>query len=458
MTLIPDDPLFQQRLSPSAYTLFRTVRRLGDGQKVIPFQGVMELQQVQKMVSTYRGSLYAGLIGRLRALFEQSDDVIVTQRELFELIAEVWQKNISRLSLSELEVMRGIVEAPSMQIAPLSKVIGLSYAQVRRALSHLTEAGILQIGGILNHQALGLARFLIILENPTLILSSPYVEKVLFADGPSSLVFLVVSCPRDHTDELTALVRSLRSTSDSATVWRLSSGRLRFSNIYYNRQAATWDIDRVHFRLQLRHERVPVATSRFYDDAAKPPHITNADALLIDALRKNYNASAMSMVNATGLSESTVFKRRVALTRDSNLVLPRARITIPRLSERLLILLSTDAVPAIGHAWFQLPLSYSSRIFNVENGQQSQSIMLAALPPGTGWPLSKIILEETSAIDQLSLHVISAASDQQLSVASMFNTHTASWRWEQGDFLDVRGYAIVRREADPFTIPIDLAT
>ncbi|MCF2137449.1 MAG: winged helix-turn-helix transcriptional regulator [Candidatus Thorarchaeota archaeon] len=458
MTIIPEDPPLQQRLSPSAYALLQTVQRLEDGQEVVPFQGVMELQQIQKMVSTYRGSLHTGLLARLRILFERSNDVIVTQRELFTLIAEVWLKNISRLSSSEVEVMKAIVETPSVQISDLSKAIGLSYAQVRRAISHLSEAGIIRIGGILNHQAIGLARFLIILENPTLILSSPYVEKVLFADGPTSLVFLIVSCPRDHIDELSALVRSLRSTSDNATIWRLSSGRLHFSNIYYNRQAGAWDIDQVHFRLQLRHERDSVATSRFYEDAVKPVHITKSDALLVDALRKNYNASAIDMVEKTGLSESTVFKRRVALTRDSALVLPRARITIPSLSERLLLLLSTDAVPAISHAWSHLPLSYRSRIFNVENGPQTRAIMLAALPPGTGWQLSKIILEETSAIDQLSVHVLSAASDQQLSVASMFNTRTASWRWNQGDFLDVRGYAIVRREANPTTIPIDLAT
>ncbi len=455
---VNDDRLFRQRLSPLAHAFLETIQRLEAGEEVTAFQGETELKHITQMVSTYRGSLLAALTNRLHKLLTIDDAVIVTQREISTLIEEIWLRNITRFSNPELRVMQALSELSSPQLSHVAEVTGLSYAQARRAMKHLIDTQVVRVQGILNTQELGLERLLVILENPSLVISSPYVEKIFFADGSSSLVFVTILVPNRYLDEIMALVRSLRSTSDSSTVWHLHCGHLRFSDTYFTRASGEWNIDLVHFRLQLRLNHETPAASHRYHEAKESIRLTRAESMLLDALRQDYTASTLKMNEMTGLSESTIFKKRGLLTRDLQLILPRMRINIPGLSERLLILLSTDTVPAIRYAWSQLPLSFSSRVFNAENSDLSKAIMMAAVPPGTGWHIANIILEETSAIDDLSIHVISAGTDQQLSVSSLFNHSTGSWRWNSGDFLDVRGRAIVRREASPFTIPLDLAT
>lgn len=448
----------QQYMSPSAHMILRSIQKIEAGDDLTFFQGEAELEQVRMMASTFRGSLYSAMQDRLRRLFGHAGDVVVTQKDLLALIQEVWTRNVARFSDSELAVLHAVVDSPSAMLNEIAESTSLSYAQVRRAYRHLTKTQILRIEGHLNPDVMALERILIILENPTLVLCSPYVEKTLFVEGPSSFAFLVVSCPRNHLDELVTLVRSLRSTSESATLWRLSSGTLHFSDTYFDRRSGDWKIDHLHQRLLLRDDRDPIAVGDLPESSTSIVRFTNAEAKLIDVLRSNYNASVLELVEKTGLSESTVFKRRTALTRDYPVILPRARVMIPQLSERLMVLVSPDSAPVVRHAWSLLPFTYSSRIFNVEDPSQSRIIMITALPPGSGQKMVKITRDETSALDELQVHIVSAGRDQHMSVAAMFNPQTKTWRWDQGDYLDVRGYAIVRREADSFTIPVDLAT
>ncbi|MHA2034498.1 MAG: hypothetical protein ACTSX3_04310, partial [Candidatus Thorarchaeota archaeon] len=65
---------------------------------------------------------------------------------------------------------------------------------------------------------------------------------------------------------------------------------------------------------------------------------------------------------------------------------------------------------------------------------------------------------EVSAVDAITIDSIAAGHTECIQIESMYDCPTSSWRWNHGDFVDVRGYSVVRREAEGSAIPLDLVT
>ena len=113
---------------------------------------------------------------------------VITQRDLYTLIEDIWGENVSRFSPTEISVLQGSVEFPRKGLSALAKSVGLSYSQARRAIQRLRLAGVINREGILNFEKLGLQQVLIVLEAPKLVVSSPYITRTLFVDGSNPMV------------------------------------------------------------------------------------------------------------------------------------------------------------------------------------------------------------------------------------------------------------------------------
>ncbi|MHA2360963.1 MAG: hypothetical protein ACXAB6_03435, partial [Candidatus Thorarchaeota archaeon] len=90
----PED--FQSRLSPSAFALLRVVREFEANEHSDIFQPDPELNRVRVYVNTYRGSIYSALVRRLEHVLSLGGVEAITQPDIFSLIQNLWDANVSR--------------------------------------------------------------------------------------------------------------------------------------------------------------------------------------------------------------------------------------------------------------------------------------------------------------------------------------------------------------------------
>ena len=450
------NPAFESKLSPSAIAILRFVKTYEEGGQLQVFQMDAEFELLRTMVTSYRGNLYSLLTRRLVEVVNLGGVSIISQRDIMSPIVNLWEENISRLSRTELPFLEAAIKNPGVTLNSLATKAELSYAQTRRAQKRLSESGVLKTVGMLNTHKLGLERVLIIFESPSLVLSGPYVQKTLMVDGYSPLVLVVATIPHQKRSELLDTIRSFRGSTGGASVWSLSDGRPFFSGRYFNTQDG-WNLDLLHFRLMLRKGGDPLLLA----DVATPSpqksnHFTYADVKIIDALVDDYDSTGNDIVASTGLSSSTAFRKRSQLIKN-RVVLPRARVNIPRLSDRVVCLLSPECSGDIITAWNHLPITYQSRIQNIEDLSEKKVLLVSALPAGSGRSLIDVLNDETSKIHDYSAHVVAAGTGQSTKVASMYDRRSDSWKWDVSKYFDALTYSVVRREASPIDIPLDLA-
>jgi len=457
-TGLPKDKIlsFERKLSPSASAILKFVKTFEEGGQLEVFQADAEFEMLRKMVMSYRGSLHSILIRRLEEVVNLGGVSIITQRDVTSLIVNLWKENISNLTKSELPFLECVLKNPGQSLKDLSKKSGLSYAQSRRAQKRLTDSGVLKIGGMLNPNRLGLDRVLIILENPALVLSGPYIQKLLWIDGSPSVVFMVANIPSAKTSEMIEVVRSLRDATTNASVWRLSTGIPLFDGTYFD-QRAGWEVDLLHIRLMLRKGGNTLTLSEIpTPTVSEQVKFTGAEVLVMDELIKSFDGTAGNIVKSTNLSESSAFRKRSQLIKNK-IILPRARVSIPQLSDRVISLLSPEIAGDIAPAWSKLPLTYQSQIQNLENSKEKKVLLSTALPTGSGRDLINVMRDEISKIHRYSVHSVAAGIGATTKVSSMWDRRKKSWKWDTSRYFDAVSYGVMRKEASESHIPLDLA-
>ena len=457
-TIMPDDdaPNFWDKLSPSAMAVLRIVKTFEEGGQLEVFTEDADFKMLRKMVLSHRGSLYLILTRRLEEVVKLGDVPIISQRDVMSLIVHLWEENISRLSRTELPFLEAAIRNPGKSLNHIATRAALSYAQTRRAQKRLCDSGVLKTGGMLNTHKLGLERVLVIFESPSLILSGPYVQKTLMIDGYSPLVLVVATIPYKKRSEFLDTIRSFRSSTSSVSVWGLSDGTLKLNGRYFN-PSRGWNLDLLHFRLMLRKGGNSLTLADVALPAPHEPHgFTFADVKIIDALVDSFGRTAAEIVQTTKLSSSTAFRKRSQLLK-TGIVLPRARVNIPMLSDRVICLLSPECSGDIIPAWDHLPLTYQSRIQNLEDPSEKKVLLVSALPAGSGRNLIDVLDDETSKVHDYSADVVSAGVGGSSKVTSMYNRRNDQWKWDVSKFFDAHTYSVVRQAASPKNIPLDLA-
>lgn len=457
-TIVPDDdaPSFWEKLSPSAMAVLRFVKTFEEGGQLEVFTEDADFKMLRKMVLSYRGSLYPILNRRLEEVVTLGEVMIVSQRDVMSLIINLWEENISRLSRTELPFLEVAIQNPGKSLSFLATRAALSYAQTRRAQKRLNDSGVLKTGGMLNTRKLGLERVLVIFESPTLVLSGPYVQKILMIDGYSPIVLVVATIPYKKRSEFLDTIRSFRNSTSSVSAWGLSDGLPKLNGLYFN-QNRGWTLDLLHFRLLLRKGGNPLILSDVALPVPHEPHgFTYADVKIIDAIVDSFGSTAAELVNTTKLSSSTAFRRRAQLLK-RGIVLPRARVNLPILSDRVICLLSPDCSGDIIPAWDHLPLTYQSRIQNLENPLDKKVLLVSALPAGSGRDLIDVLDDETSKVHDYSAHLVAAGVGGSSKVTSLYDRRSDQWKWDVSKFFDAITYSVVRQDASPKNIPLDLA-
>lgn len=457
-TLMPDDDPSKlvKKLSPSAQAILRFVKIYEDGGKIDVFTEDADFSRLKQIVTSYRGSLYSLLMKRLKQVVKLGGVEIITQRDIMSLIIQAWEDNISFLTKNELPFLEHAIETPGESIRELSEHGGLSYAQARRAQRRLNESGILKIGGMLNTELLGLERVLIIMESPTLVLSGPYCHKTLFIDGSPLIVLIVVNIPHHKREDLLNTIRNFRGYKTNATAWSLSAGHPRFSGMYFNNRGG-WNLDLLHFRLMLRKGGDPLTLADISTPSAVDQfHFTYADTLVMDALIQSLDGTASDIAEETKLSQTTAFRKRNNILR-TKVIQPRAQINIPRLGDRVISLLSPECAGDIIAAWGNLPVSYQSRIQNLENPSEKKVLLSTALPTGSGQDLIDVLKDEISKVHDYSVYKVAAGIGTNTKVSSMFDRRNNQWKWDVSRYFDAVSYGVMRQEASSRNIPLDLA-
>jgi len=447
--------IFENKLSPSASAILKFVKTFEEGGQLKVFQGDAEFESLRTMVLSYRGALHTILQKKLEEVVDLGGVEIITQRDVMSLIINLWEINISNLTRAELPFLESVLKHPRYSLKEISKSSGLSYAQSRRAQKRLTDSGVLRVGGMLNPNRLGLDRLLIILENPSMVLSGPYCQRLLFIDGSPSVVFTVVNIPYKKTTDMIEVIRSLRDVTTNASVWRLSTGIPRFDGTYFNKQDG-WKLDLLHFRLMLRKGGELLTMSDIPPPTVEDPvKFTGSEILVMDALIKSLDGTAGDIVKKTHLSESSVFRKRSMLLKN-RIILPRAHVVIPQLGDRVISLLSPDIAGDIAPTWAKLPLTYQSQIRNMETGEK-RVLLSTALPTGSGRDLISVMKDEISRVHKYSIHRVAAGSGMTTKVSSMFDRRAKTWKWDTSRYFDVVSYGVMRKEASESEIPLDLA-
>ncbi|MHA2070724.1 MAG: hypothetical protein ACW985_02940 [Candidatus Thorarchaeota archaeon] len=439
--------------SHDAKTLIKIICGLEEKKELNLFQHGPEIDRLIQIAESHRGSLCMALKARLNEVEELGGVESITQKDVWSLIEEIWHRNVSIFSVTEQSVLRESLFDPGIGIRELAARAELSYSQARRAVQRLRRAEVLRMEGALNASKLGLERVLVILETPELVLSSPYITKTLFVDGSEPLVLLVATLPSERITDLLDMIRSLRSTSTRASAWRLSAGQSRFNGKYCKPRVG-WDFDRFHWSTQIRKNDSDIIISDS-SLAEERIHFSPADLKIIDELVINFDATANEIVNATGLSDSTAFRKRASLLED-RVVIPRTRVRVPHLKDRVLALSDPECAGNILSAWSLLPVTYLTRLVNIETSEK-RVLQMAALPPGTSEGLIESLADWMSRVDDYSAHTISAGTEDTFKADAMFNRRERAWKWNQGDFFDARSFRRTRREAENGIIPVDLA-
>ena len=261
-----------------------------------------------------------------------------------------------------------------------------------------------------------------------------------------------------HTEKEAFLntIRSFRDGTTNATAWTLSTGRPQFSSLYFDKKHG-WDVDLLHFRLMLRKGSDPITLA----DMASPSsidtfHFTYADLHVMDALIESLDVTATDIAKDKKISTTTAYRKRFQLL-DSKTIQPRAEIKIPRLSDRVICLLSPECAGDLITAWSNLPLSYQSRIQNLEDKTEKKILLSTALPTGSGQDLIDVVTDEISRVHDYSVHKISASLVVNTRVSSMFDRRKNRWKWDDARYFDAISYSVARKEAKSQGIPIDLA-
>jgi DNA-binding Lrp family transcriptional regulator len=446
---------FKSKLSPSASAILKFVKTFEVGGQLEVFTEDADFKLLQKIVISYRGSLSKLLEKKLQDVVDLGGVEIITQRDVMSLIVDLWKLNISNLTRAELPFLESVLKNPRLSLRELAKISGLSYAQSRRAQKRLNDSGVLRVGGMLNPNRLGLDRLLIILENPSMVLSGPYTQKMLFVDGSPSVVFTVVNVPHTKILDMVEVVRSLRDFTSNASIWRLSTGIPRFDGTYFNRREG-WNLDLLHFRLMLRKGGKMLTMSEIPPPSVEDPvSFTSSEVLVMDALIHSLDGTAGDIVKKTKLSESSAFRKRAYLLKN-NIILPRAHVSIPQLGDRVISLLSPEIAGDIAPAWSKLPLTYQSQIRNLESGDK-RVLLSTALPTGSGRDLISVMRDEISKVHRYSIHRVAAGSGVTTKVSSMFDRRAKTWKWDTSRYFDVVSYGVMRKDASESEIPIDLA-
>ncbi|MHA1927387.1 MAG: hypothetical protein ACTSV2_02275 [Candidatus Thorarchaeota archaeon] len=453
-----DETQIHQKLSPSARAILQALCKLENGEQVERFQQGHDhaLDGLKRWVSTYRGGFCKAVKKRIRQVLSRGGIVVITQDDIVGLIHNLWSTNISKLSRTELKVLEGTLKNPSVGVIELAERIGLTYARTRRAKEHLKMTRVLQRKGCFNVAPLGLDRILIRLENPTYIPVSPYFEKTLFIDHPR-VVLVVGATPSGQRRILEQTIKSLRTVSDSVTIWRLSIGQPSFRDAYYNNSSKRFTFDPFHFRLSLADEESIVLGEVAPSMAMFPVKLTKADVKIIDELTINYNATAQDIVKSTKMSESTAFRRRAKLLKDQ-IITSRHHVNIPALSDRVIASMSPDSAGRIMKAWIQyLPVTYVSRIENTESkGKEKRILLASALPKGSAQELIDVLESERSRVDDYEVYKISASYQNIMKVSRLYDTKRRDWKFDS-TFFDLGSYGIYRNDAKSTNIPLDLA-
>ena len=450
-----DTPKLEKKLSPSAQAILRFVKVYEDGGKIDVFTEDAEFKRLHQIVTSYRGSLYSLLIKRLNQVLKLGGVEIITQRDIMSLILHLFEDNISFLTKNELPFLECAIESPGESIKTLSQQSGLSYAQARRAQKRLNDAGILRIRGLLNTGSLELDRILIVLESPSLVLSGPYCQKTLFIDGSPPTVLLVANIPHVERDAFLNTIRGLRDNATNVSAWSLSAGHPRFSSLYFDTRNG-WNLDLLHFRLMLRKGGTPLTLANITSLSSDKFYFTYADTRVIDALTQNYDGTAADIAKSKKISQTTAFRKRNKLL-NNRIIQPRAEIKVPRLSDRVICFLSPECAGDLITAWRNLPLSYQSRIENLEDRSEKKILLSTALPTGSGQDLIDIVTDEISKVHDYSVHKIAAGLEGETKVSSMFDRRTNRWKWDVAQYFDAISYNVARRDAKSRNIPLDLA-
>ncbi|TFG32613.1 hypothetical protein EU527_09745 [Candidatus Thorarchaeota archaeon] len=449
-------PNFEKKLSPSAQAILKFVKTYEEGGKINVFTEDAEFALLRQIVTSYRGSLYSLLIKRLKQVIHLGGVEIVTQRDIMSLIVRLHEDNISFLTKNELPFLECTIESPSDSIKSISDRSNLSYAQARRAQKRLNDTGILKIGGMLNTTNLGLDRILVILESPTLVLSGPYCQKILFIDGSPPIVLIVAYIPHSKKEDFLDTIRSIRDATTNVTAWNLSAGYPRFSSMYFDKRDG-WNLDLLHFRLMLRKGGDSLTLANVNQPSTiDQHHFTYADTLVMDALVKRLDGTAADIAENTKISQTTAFRKRNQLLR-TDIIQPRAQVNIPHLGDRVISLLSPECAGNVITAWGNLPVSYQSRIQNLENASEKKVLLSTALPTGSGQDLIDVLKDEISKVHDYSVHKVAAGFGGNTKVSSMFDRRNNQWKWDVSRHFDAVSYSVVRKEATSRNIPLDLA-
>ncbi len=450
-----DTPRLEKKLSPSAQAILRFIEIYEAGGEVDVFTEDADFSRLLTIVGSYRGSLHSLLIKRLMQVLELGGVEIITQRDIMSLIVHLFENNISFLTRNELPFLEGVIESPGDSIKLLSQQRGLSYAQVRRAQKRLIDSGILRIRGMLNTESLGLDRILIVLESPSLVLSGPYCQKTLFIDGSPPIVLIVANIPHSERDVFINTIRGFRDGVTNVSAWSLSTGRPCFNGLYFDSKYG-WNVDLLHFRLMLRKGGDPLTLADMTSASSTDTfHFTYADTCVIDALIQSLEGTAADIAKSKKISQTTAFRKRNQLLK-AKIIQPRAEIKIPRLSDRVICLLSPECAGDLITAWGNLPISYQSRIKNLED--KTEKVLLStALPTGSGQDLIDVVTDEISKVHDYSVHKIAAGLEGNTKVSSMFDRRTNRWKWDSAQYFDVISYSVARKEAKNRDIPLDLA-
>jgi hypothetical protein len=244
--------------------------------------------------------------------------------------------------------------------------------------------------------------------------------------------------------------------SESTSVWALSSGDARFSTTYYDSKKKKFEFDKMHFRLLLRAGGSELTLGEFpLGQVRFPQKFKASETKIIERLLNNFDLTAQELADLTKLSQSTTFRKRARIVNE-RIIIPRPKITIPKLSDRVIGVFSGEAASNILHAWSQLPLTYSSMITNLENRKEKKIVFVTALPAGSARDLLEVLASERSQVDDFEVHDVSAGTTSILPVNSLYDSDSKSWLFNNS-FFDVLSYGIMRKEATRKEIPTDLA-
>ncbi|MHA2601765.1 MAG: hypothetical protein AM324_006510, partial [Candidatus Thorarchaeota archaeon SMTZ1-83] len=309
-------------LTADAKALLRSFRDIEEAGQIDVFQPDPEIERLRQIVGSYRGSLFSAVRLRIDVVRKLGDVEVITQKDLWSLVEELWRANVSLFSDTELAVLKKSLEEPGIGLRSLAQKSGLSYSQTRRAVQRLRRADVLRMEGLLNAGKLGLQRVLIVLESPELVLSSVYITKTLFIDGAEPKALHVATIPSERMEDMLNIVRGLRTTSAKVSAWKLSTGKPAFDGRYSTKSG--WTLDAFHWSTQVRKGENQLVLSNPTPSKPERVHFTAADLKIIDRLAVNFEAKAQEIVESTGLSESTVFRRRAQLI-EERVVVPRSR-------------------------------------------------------------------------------------------------------------------------------------